>query len=228
MDYLVSEFVQEFRDRIGDSSKAVPSAYILSYLRTALRRLARQEGMEKLFENKKTFELASINKDGTPSASWDLGKVGTLLDIPNIKMLKVGSNGVCTLEPRYQEYDDFFQHTSFPEQQPPGDPSYFTIEQIGPLNRLIFNRPPLEMIGLDLKFSAFHPRITSEKDVLQINYNYADILTEYVIILHKIETTDQATARALWEDLDVLTADAIELLAKRKTGLPPRRMKRSF
>lgn len=228
MEYTVKDFVQDFRDRLGDSSKSVPVKYVISYLNTALRRLARQEGLERLFEFKKTFELASINADGTPSAAWDLGKMGLLLDIPNLRVLRVDSEGVCVLTPRYMEYDDFFDRVLMPEQQEPGPPTFFTIEQIGPLNRLLFNRPPLDMTALDIRYSAFHPRVKSESENMQFNYNYADILVEYVLILHKIETTDQATARALWEDLDVLTADARELLAKRMTGLPPRRVTRSF
>jgi hypothetical protein len=226
--YLVSEFIQEFRDRIGDTSKSVPPSYIISYLTTALRRLARQEGMERLFDRHDTWELASINHDGTPAAVWDLGNMGTIIDIRKMRVLKAGSGKVCELKPIFKEYDDFFDCAPLPEQQACGDPNYYTIEQIGTINRLLFNRPPGEPVALDMIYNAFHPRVTNPTDQILINYNYVDVLTEYVIILHKIETTDQSTARALWEDLDTLTADIKEQLARRKTAVGYRRVARSF
>lgn len=224
----VSEFNQAVRNRLGDSSQSVPASYWISYLNTALRRLARQDGLEKLFENRKSINLAAINKDGTPSAAWSLGKIGPIIDIVKMRVLKTVNSEVCDITPRYVEYDHFFDAVPLPERQRAGDPDYYTVEQIGAESRILFNRPIKDVTAIDIVFSAFHPKITSEDDILQINYAYQDILEEYVLILHKIETTDMATARSLWEDLDVLTADARELLAKRKTSSPLRSIKRSF
>lgn len=226
--YLVSDFIQEFRDRIGDTSKSVPASYIISYLNTALRRLPRQDGLERLLDRRDTWELASVNKDGTPSAAWNLGNVGHIIDIRKFRVLKANDGKVCELRPKYTEYDDFFDCAPLPEQQPCGDPSRYTIEQLGAINRLLFNRPPKELLVVDMLYSAFHPRITAPTDELRIAYAYADAFMEYVIILHKIETTDQSTARALYEDLDVITADLKELLAKKKVATGYRRVARSF
>ena len=226
--YLVSDFIQEFRDRIGDTSKSVPASYIISYLNTAFRRLLRQDGLERLRDRHDTWELSSINKDGTPSASWDLGNIGKIIDIRKIRFLRAGDGKICEIFPIYKEYDDFFDCAPIPEQQPCGDPNYYTIEQLGSLNRLAFNRPPKDLVVVDTIYSAFHPRITSPTDEIHVAWEYSDSLMEYVIILHKIETTDQSTARALWEDLDVVTADLKELLAKKKVATGYRRVARSF
>lgn len=226
--YLVSAFIQEFRNRIGDTSKSVPPSYIMSYLDTALRRLVRQDGLERLLDRRDTWELASINGDGTPSAAWDLGNVGTIIDIRKIRFLKAGDGKICQIFPTYKDADDFFDLSPLPEQQPCGDPRYYTIEQLGGINRLAFERPPADLLVVEMRYSAFHPPITSPEDELRIAWAYADSLMEYVIILHKIETTDQSTARALWEDLDVITADLKELLAKRKVATGYRRIARSF
>lgn len=226
--YLVSDFIQEFRDRIGDTSKSVPASYVIAYLNTALRRLSRQDGLERLLDRHDTWELASINADGTPSASWDLGNVGTIIDIRKIRFLKAGDGQITEVKPGYKDIDDFFDCAPLPEQQPCGNPNWYTIEQLGSINRLAFNRPPKELIVVDMLYSAFHPRITAITDPINIAWAYADALTEYVIILHKIETTDESTARALWEDLDVITADLKELLAKRKVATGYRRIARSF
>lgn len=224
----VSEFITAVRNRLGDSSQSVPVSYWISYLNTALRRLARQDGLDKLFEHRMTTNLAAINADGTPSAAWSLGKIGTIIDIKNMCVLKTANSEVCDITPKYMEYDHFFDCVTIPERRRAGDPCYYTIEEIGTEARLLFDRPVRDLTSIDIKFTAFHPKLTSENDDLLVSYAYQDILEEYVLILHKIETTDMATARSLWEDIDVLTADARELLAKRKTSSPLRSIKRSF
>lgn len=225
---LVEDFIDEFRDRIGDTSQSVSDQSIISFMNTALRRLARTDGMEKLFGRRDSFELASINADGTATAGWDLGKVGHILDIPNIKMLCAGSAGVHRIPLRFMDFNKFFDIVTVPEQCAPGIPEFYTIEQIGGINRLLFNRPPKSLVALEMVYSAFHTRITGIDDTLMIAYEYADIITEYVIILHKIETTDMSTGRALYEDLDLLVTQTVDLLAKNKKGTPYKRVVRSF
>lgn len=224
----VKDFIQEMRDRLGDTSGSIPSGYIISYLNTMLRRTARSEGLEKLFQHRDTFELASINRDGTAAAGWDLGNIGKIIDIDNLRVLKASESGVKELRPKFVEYDEFFDYAVLPEQQTPGDPDYYTIEQIGSLNRLLFNRPPCNLVAIDMKYSAFHERITSVDGKIYLDWNYLDYILDGVIILHKTETTDMATARALYEDLDTLLVDMKEQLARRKTSLGYRRVRRSF
>lgn len=224
----VEDFIQEFRDRIGDTSKSVMPSTIISCLTTALRRLARTDGMDKLFEYRDVYELSAINRDGTPSAAWNLGNIGSIIDIQQFKALKADSGGICKIFPRYKEYNDFFDEHPLPETNTPGNPDYYTFEQIGTITRLLFNRPPDKLLAIDMKYSAFHPRITSIEDNILMAYDYCDLLIEYCIILHKIETTDQSTARALYEDLDLLVTEAKELLAKRKGTLNYRVVPRSF
>lgn len=226
--YTVAEFADTFRMRIGDTSKSVPLSYIIAFVNTALRRLARHDGLDKLYERRDSWELSYLNKDGTPSAAWNLGNIGKIIDIKKMRVLKTVNGEVCIVEPAYKEYRDFMNQVAMPEQNTPGDPNFYTIEQIGSITRLLFNRPPRELLVLDMLYSAFFPRLIGPKDEIPLAWEYADILEEFVIILHKIETTDQSTARALWEDLDVLTAEAVEMLAKRKSALPPRMMRRSW
>ena len=225
----VKDFIDEMRSRLGDTSQSIPSAYVISYLNTMLRRTARAEGLEKLFQHRDTFELATVNADGTAAAGWDLGNIGKIIDIDNMRVLKANESGISELRPKFVEYDEFFDYAVLPEQQAPGDPEYYTIEQIGSLNRLLFNRPPKNLIAIDMKDSAFHERITDAVNgKIYLDWNYLDYILDGVIILHKIETTDMATARALYEDLDVLLVDMKEQLARRKTSLGYRRVRRSF
>lgn len=225
----VRDFIAEYRRRIGDTSSSVPSGDIISYMNTALRRLARQDGLDKMFNRRDTFELSQINRDGSYAAAWNLGRVGKIIDIPNIKLLVANTEGgVSTIRPKYKSYDWFFDNVSFAEQRLPGPVHYFTIEQFGNNHRLLFDRPPQGLVAIDMKYSAYHPRLSTVNDEILIAWELLDVVTEYVIILGKIETTDMATARALYEDLDVMTTDIKELLAKQPSGLPYRRVNRSF
>lgn len=210
---MVEDFIAEFREQKDDTAQSIPSSKIINLLNTVLRRLARTDGADKLFMHRDTFELSTINEDGTVAAAWDLGKMGTLLDIPNLKVLCATNSEVMRIPVIYMEYDKFFDRCGIPEQEEPGTPQYFTIEQLGSINRLLFDRPPAGMTALDIRYSAFHPRIATPKDELQIDYSYWDILILLCSILQDISATDDSTARALYEDYDLEVTKLVELLA---------------
>lgn len=226
--YLVEDFVQDVRNRIGDTSRSVPMSQWITFINTALRRILKQDGLERLAERRDTWELAYLNKDGTPSASWDLGKVGKILDIDSFRVLKTVNGEVCDITPTYMEYPDFKAKVPMPEANKPGDPDFYTLEQIASITRLVFNRPPKDLVVLDMKYSATFPRITNQKDEILLAWEYTDLLEEAVIILQKAEATDNATARAMWEDFDVFAADLVQQLAKRKSSTGYRRIARSW
>lgn len=229
LEYTVGDFIEDVRTRIGDTSRSVPASSIMGYLRTALRRVARTDGTEKLFEARDVIDLANINKDGTPSASWELSKLGTIIDIPHLRILGTTPSRIKPLCPGYMDVREFYQNYPVPEQNSPGEPTAFTIDSVGTnSNRLIFNKPIKELVTIDIWYSVFPARISSPSDKFPISYDFADLLEEYVIILHNIEATDDNRARALWEDVDVLTAEIVEMLARRKKGLPYRRIRRSL
>lgn len=224
----VKDFAQEVRERLNDTSGSMTNSQIVSYLNTVLRRVARNDGVDKLYEHHDTFELASVNQDGTPSASWDLGKIGTIIDITRLRILKTSHSGVVKIAPSYVDERYFYDYVTMPEQNEAGDPRIFTVNQIGTNNKLVFDRPPKDAMAIDIMYTAFHPRITGIDDIIQINWNYLDLFVDMVLIVHKVETTDQSTARALWEDVDLMIVELKELLAKQKKALPFRRIRRSF
>lgn len=52
-NYLtVSEFIDEFRRAVGDTTCEIPAKAIISWLNTALRRLAREKGLDVLLGTK--------------------------------------------------------------------------------------------------------------------------------------------------------------------------------
>lgn len=236
MNYdTVDDFIKEFRRRIGDSTCQTPVNSIISWINTALRRLARSRGLDKLFTYHDTFELARLNADGTPAASWKLqgledggAQLGMIIDIKSVIVLDEAS---CCLEdyhPCYMPFDWFRREHPFPEKECAGIPCSFTINQISGVTQITFDRPIARPLILDMVYSAFPPRITSTSDLIRVPYAYSDILMEAVMILFNQEAQDYAFARANYEDWDFMVAEAREMLAKQPSGVPPRVMRGSF
>lgn len=236
MEYdTAEEFIKEFRRRIGDSTCEVPVANILSWLNTALRRLARSKGLDKLFTYHDTFELARLDADGTPAASWKLKgletddvQLGMIIDIKSIMLLD--TSGCCMegYHPCYMPIEWFRKEHPFPEKECPGIPCSFTINQLGGVTQITFDKPIPRPLSLDLLYSAFPPRIKNLSDLVRVPYAYSDILMEAVIILFNQEAQDYSFARANYEDWDFFVAEAREMLARQHSGLPLRYIRGSF
>lgn len=234
---VVSEFVDEFRKAVGDSTCEIPIKSIISWLNTALRRLAREKGLDVLFRYQDTFELANMNKDGSKTTSWflrgfktddsaDSPRIGTIIDIESMLILEADDCRIHHKRMCYLPFDWFRREYPFPED---GDcPTAFTINEFGGDTKLIFNAPIEGHVAVDMVYTAFHPRITSADELIRIPYAYADILIEYVKILMNMESADMATARSLYEDIDFLVAQARERLHQQKAGFGLRQLRGSF
>lgn len=184
-------------------------------------------GLDKLFKFQDTFELASINANGSKAAAWKLNsnQIGTIIDIYS---LLVFDSSDCDMAPKgltYLPYESFRAHYPFPEKNEPGDPCYFTINQISGDTKIIFDRPIDRPHMIDALYSAFHPRLEKLEELVRIPYGYNDMVLEAVVIFYHMESADFATARALYEDYDKLTAEARELLAKQPDSLGYRKAK---
>ena len=236
MEYMTAEeFIKEFRQRVGDSTCQVPVNHIISWMNTAMRRLARSKGLDKLFTYHDTFELARLNKDGTPAASWllrgleqDGARLGMILDIKSIGLLDTSDCCMESYHPCYMPLDWFNREHPFPEKECPGIPCSFTLNQIGGATQVVFDRPIDHPMSLDLFYSAFPPRVEKLTDLVRVPYAYADILMEGTIILFNQGAQDYAFARAGWEDWDYFVAESREQLAHQHSGLPMRQVRGSF
>lgn len=237
-NYLtVAEFIDDFRRAVGDTTCEIPAKNIISWTNTALRRLAREKGLDVLFRYQDTFELANINKDGSRSTSWFLRgfkvddkdespRIGTIIDIESLLILSTDDCHVHDKNLCYLPFNWFRREYPFPEDR--DCLTAFTINEYGGDTKLIFNAPLEGHVTVDMVYTAFHPRLTSTKDLIRIPYAYADILLECVKILMNEESADMATARSLYEDWDYLTSQARERLHQQKAGLPMRQMRGSF
>lgn len=237
-NYLtVAEFADEFRKAVGDSTCEIPMKSIISWTNTALRRLAREKGLDVLFRYQDTFELANMNKDGSKSTSWflrgfktddsaDSPRIGTIIDVESLLVLEADDCRIRHKELCYLPFNWFRREYPFPEDN--DCLTAFTLTEFGGDTKLTFNAPAEGHIAIDLVYTAFHPRITSSEELIRVPYAYADILLEYVKILMNIESADMATARSLYEDIDYLVAQARERLHQQKAGLGLRQLRGSF
>lgn len=234
----VGEFIDEFRNHLGDSTCSISSESIISWMNTALRRLARARGCDKLFRFQDTFQLAPMNADGSAAASWflrgvttdgksDSPRIGTIINIESIKFL---TNDKCDMikDICYMPLRDFDREYPMPELEERGCPNVFTLNQFGGDTKLIFNAPIDKSYKVSMTYTAFHPRLSKETDLLRIPYSYSDILMECVKILQAEESADFATARALYEDWDYLISELRESLAMQYDGTRLRQIKASF
>lgn len=236
MNYeTAEEFITEFRRRVGDSTCEIPVNNILSWLNTALRRLARSRGLDKLFTYHDTFELARLNEDGTPAASWRLqglddndAKLGMIIDIKSILVVDSSDCGMDKVCLCYMPFNWFRKEHPFPENECAGVPCAFTISQIKNTTTITFDKPIPRPFSLDLVYTAFPPRVQALTDLVYVPLPYIDIVEELVMILYNQEAQDYAFARSSWEDVDFFIAEARELLAKQPEGATPRCLRGSF
>lgn len=224
----VADFIEEFRDNIGDTTREIPASHIIATLNVSLRRLAREKGLDKLFRFQDAFELASMNIDGSSAASWNVNLDGMVIDIESLLVLDSSNCSMCPEDMCYLAYPSFRKAHPFPESAQPGTPSVFTLNQIAGKTKIIFDRPISRPHSIDMLYTAFHPRIKREEDIIRIPYGYLDIITEATKIFYFMESADFASARALYEDYDKLVSEARELLAQQHGSLPYRRIRGSW
>lgn len=234
----VEEFIDEVRDRWGDTDCDADDRVIITYLNSALRKLAMEPGMDKLFVFKDTFELASINKDGSKAATWTLDGtredsedtkcVGSIIDVKNFQLADGQSCALPNITPCYQDPTDFNICNINPEANTPGNPGNFTIMNYGGIHKLIFDRPIDGVKNLDIVYSAFHPRLRNEQDLIRVHWAYLDPIIDHVVIMLHKEGADLNSARAEYEDYDVLVDLLRELLSRNPSAAPFRRLRRSF
>lgn len=237
-NYLkVSEFIDEFRKAVGDATCEIPAKSIISWLNTALRRLAREKGLDVLFRYQDTFELANMNKDGSRSVSWflrgfktddsaDSPRIGTIIDIESMLILEADDCRIHHKELCYLPFQWFRREYPFPEDR--DCLTAFTITEFGGDTKITFNAPAEGHIVVDMVYTAFHPRITTTDELVRVPYAYTDILLECVKILMYQESADMSTARSLYEDWDYLVAQARERLHQQKATLGLRQVRGSF
>lgn len=236
-DYIdVRTFIKEFRSAVGDATSDIPTSAIITYLRLSLNYLSREKGLHRLFEYEDTFELLRMKEDGDYGNSWVLNtsnsangssNLGYILDIAKIHILD-NSGRPRPTDMRYIPYRWFIKEYPQAQFAKSGTPSAFTLRTTQGRTRIIFNCPISRPYAIDMLYSAAHPRITKESDLIRIPYLFMDLLIDMVSKFYYKEASDFSFARSTQEDIDYTVSQIREMLHQQPSGLEPRRVRRSF
>lgn len=231
------QYVDFFRAEVGDTDCDISADSIAKWLNRALMEVCQAKGLDKLFKYHETYELASINNDGTNAAAFYLDggpdysvEIGTILDVYNVQLIDTQACTPCPWNLCYMEPEDFYALYPFPEARIGCAPCHFTIDYINNKYKIIFSAPIPPKMTLDIIYSATHPLITGDdpNQLIRVPKGFMNLYDTIVQIYYYEKASDFATARALREDSDLDLVNARELLAKRKRGLPARRMRGAF
>lgn len=239
MAYITAgEFIKDLRETLEDQTGDIPTTSILADLRLALMRMAREDRLEDLFLYHDTLELGRLKEDGSPAASWTISglraddgtaeKIGEIITVKSLLILKTEDCKVRPAEPCYLPYKYFRKEHPFPECETPGDPCFFTIYQFQGTMKIIFDRPINRPYAIDMLYAAFHPRITKTTDTIRIPVDYEDLLIELVKTLYYEGTSDMSTSRAVEDKIDYLVSQIGEMLHKNPEALPLRTLGNSY
>lgn len=233
-DYLtVGEFIDEFRRMAGDTASDITTGSIIAYTNRALSYLAREKGLQRLFEYEETFDLRRVKNNGQYAQyahQWVLNganNLGYIIDVSKLVILDT-SGRPCVINAQYLPFHWFAREYPLPELTPAGTPSAFTLKTIQGKTKIIFNAPIARPKAVMLVYSAGHPRVSKESDIIRIPYIFIDLLEQMVQIFYLKESSDYALARSDWEDMDYIVAQIRELLYRQPEGFEPRRIRRSY
>jgi len=233
MSVKISNLIDDFRSLTGDATCNTEDCYLITILNLSLQEMARERGLEKLFETKATVDLATIDKtSGVPTAAWELSELGTLMDIREMKILRLNGES-CQIPINYMQPETFWDTYPFPERSECGVPTCFTIEQIGVCHRLVFNCPPCDLFSVDLTYSTYPGRIECTDETLEsgtINFpaEFSSLLLKIMSIKEKQEATSFDHAQIYYNEYDFEVQKAIEFLSRNPSATNYRKVSRSF
>lgn len=211
LEYLI----EDIREQISDDAELYTDEFIVSAINSALKLMAKEEDLRRLFRFKLQTELASVNKDGTPAARWDLKLPGAYTGKDYFNIIREDECYECT-KPCYKSPKDFFRCCTFPENACPGDPCSYTLEHFGSIATLTFDRPPSGIYAVNASVYLIPQRITLEDETIPLGEEFTEPLKELVKIIINKEQTSFDQARMRYEDYDKVITDLAQLIALRE------------
>lgn len=211
LEYLI----EDIREQISDDAELYTDEFIVSAINSALKLMAKEEDLRRLFRFKLQTELASVNKDGTPAARWDLKLPGAYTGKDYFNIIREDECYECT-KPCYKSPKDFFRCCTFPENVCPGDPCSYTLEHFGSITTLTFDRPPSGIYAVNASVYLIPQRITLEDETIPLGEEFTEPLKELVKIIINKEQTSFDQARMRYEDYDKVITDLAQLIALRE------------
>lgn len=208
--------IDEVRTQISDDAELYTDTFILSAINTALHLLALEEDLQRLFKLRYQAELATVNKNGKPAARWTLDIPGEVVGKEHLNFIEMECYKDIT--PCFVRPEKFYSCYRFPEQNCPGLPCAYTLENYNGKTTIIFDRPLDRLCAVDAMFyiiPAYIPKsaLDDEDYCLPISSSFAEAVTEIVKVVINKEQTDFSSANARMQDYDKLVVDIANKLA---------------
>jgi len=188
LEYLI----EDIREQISDDAELYTDEFIVSAINSALKLMAKEEDLRRLFRFKLQTELASVNKDGTPAARWDLKLPGAYTGKDYFNIIREDECYECT-KPCYKSPKDF-----------------------GSITTLTFDRPPSGIYAVNASVYLIPQRVTLEDETIPLGEEFTEPLKELVKIVINKEQTSFDQARMRYEDYDKVITDLAQLIALRE------------
>ena len=210
----------EVRTQISDDAELYTDTFLLSAVNSALHMLAVEEDLQRLFKLKYAAELATINKDGKPAARWTLDIPGEVVGKERLNFMEMECYKDIT--PCFVRPEEFFHCYKFPEQNCPGLPCGYTIENYRGKTTIIFDKPLDRLVGIDAMFYIIPAYISQDevdaaggpsKYYLPISSSFAEAVAELMKVIINKEQTDFSSASARLQDYDKMVVDIANKLA---------------
>lgn len=209
---LLRDIIDDVRIQISDDAQLYTDTFIISAINSALKIIGLEEDARRIFRYKLQTELATINKDGTPAARWDLNIPGKYTGKDYFNFVKQDECYDC-MKMCYKKPKDFFNCCAFPENEAIGHPCSYTLEHIGDSTTLIFDRPPADLVAIDAMIYLIPRRVRANDITLPIADAYSELLTELVKVIINKEQTSFDQARMRYEDYDKQITDVVQQIA---------------
>lgn len=208
----LQDIIDDVRLQISDDAHLYTDTFIISAINSAIKLISLEEDARRIFRYKLQTELATLNKDGTPAARWDLQIPGKYTGKDYFNLVKQDDCYTC-LKPCYKPTKEFFRCCSFPENEQPGDPCSYTLEHIGGITTLILDRPPADLVAIDATIYLIPERVRKGDDTVPIADAYSEALTELVKAIINKEQTSFDQSRMRYEDYDKHITDIVQQIA---------------
>ena len=210
----------QVRMQISDDAELYTDTFLLSAVNSALHMLAMEEDLQRLFKLKYKAELATINRDGKPAARWTLDVPGEVVGKERMNFIEMDCYKDIT--PCFQRPEDFYSCYKFPEQNCPGLPCSYTLENYRGKTTIIFDKPLDRLAAIDAMFYIIPAYISADdvaeaggasKYYLPVSSSFAEAIIELVKVIINKEQTDFSSANARLQDYDKMVVDIANKLA---------------
>jgi len=208
----IQQIIDNVRMQISDDAHLYTDTFLLSAINSAIHILALEEDLQRLFKLRYKGELATKDPEtNRPAARWTLDIPGEVVGKERMSFIEFECYKDIT--PCFKTPQEFFACYKFPEQNCPGLPCSYSIEQYYGKTTIIFDRPLDRLVGIDAMFYIIPRYLTSEDTLAPISPSYMEAVCELVKVIINKEQTDFSSANARMQDYDKMVVDIANKLA---------------